>query len=286
VSTTPATDTHKLLVIAAEAVDGDAVRDAVLEHAQARDVQVRLVAPAIDQSKLEHVMGDVDEATARARERLERSAHALERAGLQPVEARVGDADLKQAISDALGDFAADEILIVAHSGDAPSFERDWIDQAEREFPQPITEVFVERLDGEAQVADVEHKPAGQTDRAPGEVEGQSPNMPPFAPRDVLGIVVAIVGTIVLVVLAAIGGGDDLNSTGGFGSETGGGLTNQTVRVIIAGAMALINLAHVVALTLFQAGAYRGGFRSLFANLSLYGTPAAIAASLILLLAD
>jgi hypothetical protein len=267
VSTTDATGTYRLLVVAAEAVDGEQVRNEVAQRAKGRDTEVRLVAPAIDQSKLEHVMGDVDEATDRARQRLERSAQALERAGLEPVDARIGDADLKQAIADALGDFDADEILIVAHSGGGPSYEKDWIEDAEREFSQPITEIYVDR---EAHVTDVEHT-AGHAEAGPGEIEGQSENMPPFSPRDVLGIVVAIAGTIVLVVLAATG------------SEDLEGLSSQSLRVMLAGGFGLINLAHVVGLTLFQSEGHRGAARTLFANLSLYGTPAAIVVSALLI---
>ena len=274
-----------MLVIAAEAVDGEQVRNAIAERIGGRDAEIRLVAPAVDQSKLEHIMGDVDDASDRARKRLEQSAQALERAGLEPTDARVGDADLKLAITDALADFDADEILIVAHSGGGPSFEKDWIAEAEREFSQPITEIYVDSAGAETQVTDVETKPAGHTGDDPGEVEGQSSNLPPYSRRDLLGIAVAIIGTIVLVILAA-SGSENLNSRGGFGAPTGGGLTDQSVRIMIAGALGLINLAHVVGLTLFQAGPYRGGFRDFFANTSLYGTPLAIVASVILLLAD
>jgi hypothetical protein len=55
---------------------------------------------------------------------------------------------------------------------------------------------------------------------------------------------------------------------------------------MIAGALALINVAHVVGLTLFQAGPYRGGWRDFFARLSLYGTPLAIVASVLTLTLD
>ncbi len=269
------TGAYRLLVVAAETVDGAQVRDAIAQRAPGRDAEVHLVAPAIDQSKLEHVMGDVDHATESARERLERSAAALERAGLEPTDAQVGDTDLKLAITDALADFPADEILIVAHSDGGPSYERQWIEEAEREFSQPITEVFVDHTDsGEARVTDVERKPAGHTEADPGEVEGQSRNLPPFAPRDVLGIAVAIVGTIVLVVLAA------------SGSEDLTGISSQSVRIMIAGGMGLINLAHVVGLTLFQSGPHRGAGRTLFADLSLYGTPLAIVVSALLLTLD
>jgi hypothetical protein len=275
VSTADTTGTYRLLVVVAETVDGAQVRDAIAERAPGRDAEIRLVAPAIDQSKLEHVMGDIDHATESARERLERSAAALEQAGLGPTDARVGDTDLKLAITDALADFPADEILIVAHSDGGPSHERQWIEEAEREFSQPITEIFVDASgEGEAQVTDVERKPAAHAEADPGEVEGESRNLPPFAPRDVLGIVVAIVGTIVLVILAA------------SGSEDLTGISSQSVRVMIAGGMGLINLAHVVGLTLFQSGPYRGGGRTLFANLSLYGTPLAIVVSALLLTLD
>jgi hypothetical protein len=285
VSTADATGTFRLLVVAAEAVDGQQVRDMIAERAGQRDAEVRLVAPAIDQSKLEHIMGDVDEAGDRARERLERSAQALERAGLEPTDARIGDSDLKLAIADALVDFEADEIVIVAHSGGGPSYEKNWIEEAEREFSQPITEIFVDSSGAEAQITDVEKRPPGHHDGDPGEIDDERTNLPPYSPRDLLGIAVAIVGTIVLVILAA-SGSENLNSQGGFGAESGGGLTDQSVRILIAGAIALINLAHVVGLTLFQAGPYRGGFRDFFAKTSLYGTPVAIVVSVILLLAD
>jgi hypothetical protein len=46
--------------------------------------------------------------------------------------------------------------------------------------------------------------------------------------------------------------------------------------------MGLVNVAHVVGLTLFQAGPYRGFWRDFFARLSLYGTPIAIVVCLLL----
>ena len=85
-----------------------------------------------------------------------------------------------------------------------------------------------------------------------------------------LGIIVAIVGTVVLTALAAAGS-DDLE-----------GLSSQSIAILIAGGMALINLAHVIGLTLFRAGPYRGPARDAFARLSLIGTPIAIVACALL----
>jgi hypothetical protein len=267
---------HRLLVVAAEEVSGAQVRDAVAEHAGDRNAEVRLIAPALIVSALENAMGDVDDAIVQARGRAERSAEELKKVGID-AEAEVGDSDLRLAIQDALQTFDADEILIVAHREGGPYLERRGIQEAEHDFSPPITELFVEHVDdGDDEIADVEHKPAGQTEKDKEEIEGRSHNFPPFSPRDVLGIIVAIVGTIVLVVLAAIG------------SDTGAdsGLSNQAVRILIAGAVALVNLAHVIGLTLFQAGPYRGFGRQFFARMSLIGTPLAILISALLVASD
>ncbi|MGH2985415.1 MAG: hypothetical protein ACRDLO_01860 [Solirubrobacterales bacterium] len=265
--------TFRLLVVAAEEISGGALRDAVSEHVEGRETAVRLIAPALTESGLEHAMGDVDDALAAARERLEHSAAELGRAGIE-AEAAVGDADLRLAIQDALQTFDADEILIVAHRDGGPYLERRGIEEAEREFEPPITELFVERHEGgEPTVAEVEHIGPGRRRADPGEREPESRNLPPFSPRDLIGIVVAIVGTIVLVVIAA-SGSDDLSGAGG--------LSSQSVQILIAGGMGLVNLAHVVGLTLFQTVSYRGLGPDFFARLSLYGTPIAIVISLLL----
>lgn len=267
---------HHLLIVAADTVSGAQLRDAIADRVQGGDVKVKLIAPAMADSKLEHVMGDVDDARAVAAERLEESKQELEQAGLE-VDASVGDADLKLAIQDALQTYPADEIVIVAHRDGGAAFEKQWIEEAEQEFEPAITEIFVEHPDrGEAVVADVETLPSGQDRADPGEEEPESRNLPPFSPRDLLGIAVAIIGTIVLVILAATGN-DNLND------GENGGFSNQSARILIAGAVALINIAHVVGLVLFQSGPNRGFGRDLFARMSLFGTPIAIAVSVLLL---
>ncbi|MQA75405.1 MAG: hypothetical protein GEU88_13855 [Solirubrobacterales bacterium] len=271
-TTDPATTPFRILVVAAEEVHGAALRDAVAEHVRDHDrAAVRLIAPALTKTALENAMGDVDGAMVAARERLAHSAEELKRAGIE-AETAVGDSDLHLAIQDALQTFAADEIVIVAHRDGASSVERQGIAESERDVDPPITELYVERHDGsEPTIADVEELPAGHADAAAGERRGSSENLPPYSPRDLLGIIVAIVGTIVLVVLAAAGSDNNLNA-----------LSAQSVTILIAGAVGLLNVAHVVGLTLFQANAYRGFGRGLFARLSLYGTPLAIVVCLLI----
>ena len=90
---------------------------------------------------------------------------------------------------------------------------------------------------------------------------------------DVAGLVFAIVGTLVLIVIAAANP-----------DETASGFDVDALHTIIAGAFALINIAHIVGLLLFESVGYRGFVQKFFAGLSLYGTAAAIAVSLLLLL--
>jgi hypothetical protein len=111
----------------------------------------------------------------------------------------------------------------------------------------------------------------------PGE-GGEPKNLPKFKLRDKVGIFVALFGTLALVVLAADCSDPNVQHEEGGKSfvQFAGGCA---VRYILAGAFALINLAHVVGLVLFESVNYHGGFAKFFARLSLYGTLVAIAVS-------
>ncbi len=54
--------------------------------------------------------------------------------------------------------------------------------------------------------------------------------------------------------------------------------------ILIAIGIALVNMAHVVGLTLMESVRYRGGFAKLFRTLSLVGTPLAVLVILVLLI--
>jgi hypothetical protein len=86
-------------------------------------------------------------------------------------------------------------------------------------------------------------------------------------------MVVGVLGTIVTIVLAAA-------AASGGGPESGW----KAVAIGIAIFTALINMAHVVGLTLFETVRYRGGFAKFFRTLALVGTPMAILANLLILL--
>jgi hypothetical protein len=265
---------YRLLVLAAEAVAGPELRRQIGERVKERPARVHVVSPALTSTAFKHAMGDVDEAVAAAKQRLDASMEEVRKTGAE-VTGAVGESDPALAIEDALQTFPADEILIATHQEDeARWLEDDAFERARERFEPPITHVVVERnRSGAGHVADVERAPRGVEGRDR-ELAGRPRNLPPLSLRDLGGIFVAIVGTIVLVVLAATCPGE---------LEEGGGSDTACVfRAVIAGTMGLVNIAHVVGLVLFQSVRYQGGGERFFALTSLWGTPAAIIASILI----
>jgi hypothetical protein len=258
----------RLLVIAPVALEGSALREEIERRSDGGSTEVRLITPAVTGSKVKTVLGDVDDAIVDAEKRLEDSIEGL-RSDRVSASGKVGDADPLVAADDELGLFPADEVLIVTHpDAEAEWFEEDLFERAAERFEPPVTHV---ELGGDAGgLTETEHSSAGIAPDEPDEGELElSRNLPPFSKRDLLGIVVAMVGTLVLVLLAAEVG-DKPNTASAAG------------RILIATAFILVNLAHVIGLVFFNSQQYRGFGRELFGRLSLYGTPLAIVASLLI----
>jgi hypothetical protein len=265
-------------VVVNEQVAGGELRDALLAHLGRGVAEVFVVAPALADSGLKHTMGDVDEAIGPARERLQGTLEELRAAGLK-ADGEVGDSDPVQAISDEIVKFNPEQILVVAHRDEEGAFaEKGLLEQAERDFDLPVTELVVNR-DAEPAVLDVKSSEPGA-----GRKKGwrPSPNFPPLSRGDLFGILVAVVGTLALGALAAECVGD---ATGVNDLEEGRLGAACAATILIALAMALVNLAHVVGLFLFQSVGYEGIFSRFFARLSLFGTPVAIVVVLVLQLA-
>ncbi len=261
--------TKRLLVIAPVAVHGNALREEIVRRAKGEEANVHLVAPAVTESKMKALMGDVDDAIVAADSRLDNTLEGL-RSERVTVSGEVGDADPLVAVDDALGVFPADEVLVVTHSDqDAEWFEKELFDRAAERFEPPIIHVELHG-DGDTGLAETEQSAPGisRDDPAEGELE-LTENLPPFSKRDLVSIVVAIVGTIVLALLATDSGD---SSEGNI----------SPARTLIAIAFALVNLAHVVGLVFFNSQQYRGFGRELFGRLSLFGTPIAIVVSLLI----
>lgn len=257
-----------------EAVAGPELRDSLVEHLGDRAAAVFVVAPALVHSGFKHTMGDVDGAIGPAGERLRRTLEELRGVGID-ASGEVGDSDPMVAIGDEIQKFHPDQVLLVAHRDEEGDFaERGLLEQAERDLDLPVTELVVDRAE-RPHVLDVK-----ETEPVAGQRKGWRPsyNWPPLSRRDLGGIVVAVVGTLLLGALAA----DCVGEANGHDFEEGRLGFACAARILIAMFLALINLAHVVGLFLFQSVGYEGMWNRFFARLSLIGTPTAIVVSLLL----
>lgn len=240
---------------------------------QGADAELRIVVPAVEASSFRHTLGDIDEPREEARERLDATLRLLRDEGLD-VSGEIGDPDPVQAAQDALLKSPADEILIFEHEGSqARWFEDGLFERAQAGLEPPLRMVVLDGgADGAERVVDVEEAGEGTVD-PDADKEVGSAYLPGLSRGDFAGMVIGVVGTIVTIVLAAA-------AASGGGPESGW----KAVAIGIAIFTALINMAHVVGLTLFESVRYRGGFAKFFRTLALVGTPAAVLANLLILL--
>jgi hypothetical protein len=239
---------------------------------QGDEVDLRVVVPAVEANAFRHTLGDIDEPRQEAEERLGRVLEELRAKGIEAT-GEVGDPDPIQAAQDALLKAPADEIVIFEHEGaQARWFEEGLLEKAEAGLEPPLRMVVLHSdRDGEEHVIDVETSGPGTRDPAEGhEIGGDY--LPGLSRADFAGMVAGIFGTIVAVVLAAAVAIDNDGTSG-----------RAAVAILIAIGIALVNVAHVVGLTLMESVRYRGGFAKFFRSLSLIGTPLAVAIILVLL---
>jgi hypothetical protein len=84
--------------------------------------ELRVVVPAVHQSRLQWLTNADDDARERADDAASSIADALPSQG---TEASAGDPDPVLAVKDALGEFAADEIVVVTR----PDEEATWLEE-------------------------------------------------------------------------------------------------------------------------------------------------------------
>jgi hypothetical protein len=136
---------RRLLVVTTSTADEAALREEVREHAGGEEVEIHVVAPAAELSRLQWLASDEDEARAEARRVAQETSDAVEQTG-RVEEAEIGDPDPVQAIEDALRTFPADELIIVTRSGeDASWLEQGSLEEARERFQLPITHLVLSR---------------------------------------------------------------------------------------------------------------------------------------------
>lgn len=129
---------HGILVIANRTCPCPALADDVASRASDTPLDVLVVAPALN-SRLRHWVSDVDDAVARARNRVELAVAELHERGVS-ARGEVGDSDPMLAIADARANFPASEIVIATHpAGRSNWLERGLIEKARARFAVPIT---------------------------------------------------------------------------------------------------------------------------------------------------
>jgi hypothetical protein len=273
----PGTARKRALLVINEAVSGRELTRSLTERLEDDIEEVFVVAPAMPESKLELMMGDVDDAIPPARKRLEETLETLRAAGLK-ASGEVGDSDPIQAMNDEVVKFHPDQIILVAHTGaEGSPIEKGLLEQAERDFELPVTELVVTRED-EPEVVDVQRTKRGSW-RGRGE---SGAYLPPVNKRDIAGIVVGFTCTLILGILASKGLSN--SHTGGGNHEENRTGTEAAAMLLIALAFALINLGHIVALLLAQGVRFEGLFNRFFSKVSLIGTPLALIPQIILLI--
>jgi hypothetical protein len=127
----------KLLVLAPEAVDAAAVRNA-LPGDDLGGAEVLVVSPALNPSGLRFWMSDSDDAIQQAEQAAAATAGALREEGAQ-ARATTGESEPLLALQDALATFPADRIVIFRGDGDA--YREEDLAEARERFGVPVTEV-------------------------------------------------------------------------------------------------------------------------------------------------
>jgi hypothetical protein len=239
---------------------------------QGKKVDLRVIVPAVEANAFRHTLGDIDEPRQEAEARLERVLEELRANGIEAT-GEVGDPDPIQAAQDALLKAPSDEIVIFEHEHtQARWFEEGLLEKAEAGLEPPLRVVALHSdRDGEEHVVGVETSGPGTRDPAEGHEVG-SAYLPGLSRADFAGMVAGIFGTIVTAILAGAVAVDNGEVTG-----------RAAAAILIAIAIALVNMAHVVGLTLMESVRYRGGFAKLFRYLSLIGTPLAVLVNFVLL---
>jgi hypothetical protein len=263
----------RLLAIVTDPLEGIESVEEIRRRGNGNEIQVRLVVPAVEAGPVRHLLGDIDEAKRQAEDRLRTSLAELERHGIG-ADGSIGDPDPVQAARDALREAPADEVLIFERSGEERWFEGDLFERAQEQLEPPLHLVVLgaegDGVDGHVVGTEEAGRGILAEDR---DGVSLSDNLPRFHGRDLAGILVGIIGTIVVAVLAAVAAADS-------GTETGW----EGAAILIAIGIALLNLAHVVGLTLFQSVHYRSGWGRLFGDVALVATPVAVLVNLLIVL--
>ena len=134
----------KVLVVTSEPVAAADLRQALPGAVDSDDVEVMVVAPALQTSALRFWLADVDEAIERARVTERETVERLSQEGVQVHDSDTGESDPEQAIEDALRVFPADEIVVFTHPEGEEHYREDVDPKSlEQRFELPVRRAIV-----------------------------------------------------------------------------------------------------------------------------------------------
>lgn len=266
---------RRVIAIVTDELHGSEPLEQLQVNANGGGVEVRVVVPAVEASPFRHTMGDIDEPKQQAQERLGKVLKALRGDGVE-VSGEVGDPDPVQAAQDALLKGPADEVLIFEHAeGQTQWYENGLYERAQESLEPPLRLVVLEQTANQPDhVVEVEETGEGLVNPIADKEIAGGVYVPGMTRSDFAGMALGIFGTIVVAILAAAVAADS-------DSENG----RAAAAILIAIGVALINLAHVVGLGIFESLRYRGGFAKFFRTMALVVTPLAIVVNVVLLVA-
>jgi hypothetical protein len=266
---------RRVLVVADERFRGGDFANVLRDHLSRdlQEVQVFVIAPSLAGSALHHEMADFDGPRQEAAERLDWILDELREVGIEAL-GEVGGGDPTVAVGDGLREFPADEVIVIGHAeGHGRTYsEKDLWSRLRRDFVQPVTAIMVASPATEGapgRVVGIERKAASR--HLDEDEVLLSRNFPPLRKRDVVGILVGFLGTVILGLIAVAAG-----------IENDGDITGTAAAVLlIAIGSFLLNVAHIVGLVFFQSVRYDGIWERFFARTSLLytgvGVPVALA---------
>ena len=133
----------RVLVLTSEPLSAAQLSSALPGDVDPKEVEILVVAPALQSSGLRFWFSDADDAIARAQRTEQETVEKLSREGVE-VDSETGESDPEQAIQDALQTFPADQIVVFTHPEDQQRYRED-VDVAvlERRFSLPVKQATI-----------------------------------------------------------------------------------------------------------------------------------------------
>lgn len=133
----------RVLVLTSEPISAANLSAALPGDVDPREIEVMVVAPALQSSPIKFWFADADDAIARARRTERETVERLRREGVE-ADSETGESDPEQAIEDALRMFPADRILVFTRPEGEQRYREDIdVEVLEQRFRLPVKRTTV-----------------------------------------------------------------------------------------------------------------------------------------------